>query len=104
MLKKMSYQPHEKDMAIVHDDLIVDFSDRKEKWSSTVLVYGIPGGDSAMSRTVSLPAAIATRLILEGKITMRGSVLPIFPEIYNPILEELEVFGIKYHHKKVRIG
>ncbi len=100
MLNKMSYEPHEKDMAIIHDDIIVDFSNKREKWSSTVVVKGIPGGDSAMARTVSLPVAISTRLILEGKITLRGSVLPIYPEIYNPVLEELEEFGIKYSHRK----
>jgi len=100
MLKKMSYQPHEKDMAIIHDDIIIDFSSRREKWSSTMVVNGIPGGDSAMSRTVSLPSAIAARLILEGKITLRGSVLPIYPEIYNAVLDELEEYGIKYNHQK----
>ena len=100
MLKKMSYQPHEKDMAIIHDDIIVDFNGRREKWSSTMVVNGIPGGDSAMARAVSLPVAIAARLILERKITLRGSVLPIYPEIYNPVLEELEEFGIKYSHQK----
>ena len=68
-----------------------------------MIVNGIPGGDSAMARTVSLPVAIATRLILEGKITLRGSVLPIYPEIYNPILEELKEFGIKFSHQKKMI-
>ncbi len=100
MLKKMSYQPHEKDMAMIHDDIIVDFNGKREKWSSTVVVNGIPGGHSAMAQTVSLPVAIAARLILEGKIKLRGSVLPIYPEIYNPVLEELEEFGIKYNHRK----
>jgi hypothetical protein len=96
----MSYQPYEKDMAIIHDDIVVDFNGKIEKWSSTMLVNGIPGGDSAMARAVSLPVAIATRLILEGKITLRGSLLPIYPEIYNPVLEELEEYGIKYRHRK----
>ncbi|MCF6170707.1 MAG: saccharopine dehydrogenase NADP-binding domain-containing protein [Bacteroidales bacterium] len=100
MLKKMSYQPHEKDMAIIHDDIVVDFNGIMEKWSSTMVVKGISGGDSAMARAVSLPVAIATRLILEGKITIRGSVLPVHPEIYNPVLAELEEFGIKFNHQK----
>lgn len=100
MLQKMSYQPHEKDMAIVHDDIVVDFNGSREKWSSTMLLKGIPNGDSAMARSVSLPVAISARLILEGKISLRGSVLPIYPEIYNPVLEELQDFGIKYVHQK----
>ncbi len=100
MLKKLSYQPHEKDMAIIHDSITVDFDDKREKWSSTMVLNGIPGGHTAMARAVSLPVAIATKLILEGQIKLRGSVLPIYPEIYNPILKELEEFGIKFSHKK----
>lgn len=103
MLKKMSYKPGEKDMAILHDDLLIEFSDRKEKWSSTMVVKGIPGGDSAMARTVSLPVAMATRLILENKIQLRGSILPIYSEIYDPILQELETYGIKYEHHKMQV-
>jgi len=55
MLKKMSYQPHEKDMAMIHDDIIVDFNGKREKWSSTMVVNGIPGGDSAMASITYLP-------------------------------------------------
>ncbi|MCP4176728.1 MAG: saccharopine dehydrogenase [bacterium] len=100
MLKKMSYQSHEKDMAIIHDDIIADFSGKREKWSSTLVVNGIPEGDSAMARAVSLPVAIAAKFILEGKIKKRGSVLPIYPEIYNPVLMELEELGIKFNHQR----
>jgi saccharopine dehydrogenase-like NADP-dependent oxidoreductase len=39
-----------------------------------------------MSKSVGVTAAIGARLILEGKIQMKGVVSPIFPEIYNPIL------------------
>ncbi|MFC1898559.1 saccharopine dehydrogenase C-terminal domain-containing protein [Candidatus Cloacimonadota bacterium] len=101
MLKKMSYQPNENDMAMIHDDIIVEFNGKREKWSSTMLVNGISGEDSAMARAVSLPVAISARLILEGKIKLRGSLLPIYPEIYNPVLEELEEFGIKFSHRKI---
>ena len=100
MLKKLSYQPHEKDMAIIHDDITVDFDGKREKWSSTMVLKGIPEGHTAMARAVSLPVAIATKLILEEQIKLRGSVLPIYPEIYNPVLEELEELGIKFCHTK----
>ena len=100
MLKKMSYLPNENDMAMIHDDIIVDFDGKREKWSSSMLVNGIAGEDSAMAKAVSLPVAISARLILEGKITMRGSLLPIYPEIYNPVLAELEDYGIKFNHQK----
>jgi hypothetical protein len=50
-----------------------------------------------MSRTVSYPVAIATRLLLEGKVKLNaGLVIPTLPELYNPILEELAELGIKF--------
>jgi hypothetical protein len=43
---------------------------------------------------VSLPAAIAVKLILEGKITLTGVHVPVVPEIYDPVLAELEKLDI----------
>ena len=62
-------------------------------------VEGRPFGHSAMSRAVSLPAAIASRLIIEGAIRVKGVVKPITDEIYKPVLAELEEHGYKYEHK-----
>jgi len=104
MLKKMSYQIHEKDMIIVHDEIVAKFEDQHEKRMSTMMVEGIPGGDSAMSRAVSLPAAIAAKHILENKITIKGVQIPTSPEIYNPILNELELFGYKFKHKRIKMN
>jgi len=47
-----------------------------------------------MARTVSLPAAIAVNLILTGKIKLTGVHIPVLPEIYLPVLDELEKMNI----------
>jgi hypothetical protein len=52
-----------------------------------------------MAKTVGLPLAIACKLILSKKIKKRGCLLPIYPEFYNPILDELEKHGIKFKEK-----
>ena len=104
MLKKMSYQNHEKDMVIVHDEIVAKFEDRYEKRLSTMMVEGIPGGDTAMSRAVSLPVAIAAKRILENEITVKGVLIPTLPEIYNPVLNELELFGYKFDHKRIKMN
>ena len=96
MLKKMAYEPHEKDMIIVHNEMHVEFPDRKEKRISSMLVEGIPYSDSAMARAVSLPPAIAVKLILEGKITSKGVCIPSTKEMYEPILEEMETLGFSF--------
>ena len=60
------------------------------------VAYGEPDGDSATARTVSLPAAAASRLILDGRLTRTGVHIPSTAEIYGPILAELESRGIRF--------
>lgn len=101
MLSLMPYGEKERDMIILHHDFVAEYPDggRKEKITSSLIGFGIPGGDSAMSRTVSLPAAIATKLILDGKITRRGVCIPVESAIYTPVLNELERLGIECREK-----
>jgi saccharopine dehydrogenase (NADP+, L-glutamate forming) len=94
MNEKMQYAPGERDMIILHHEFIAEYPSKKEMITSTLIDFGIPNGDSSMARTVSLPAAIGTRLILEGKITATGVHIPVSPDIYNPVLEELERLNI----------
>jgi hypothetical protein len=49
-----------------------------------------------MAKTVGLPVAMATLLILNGKITTPGVQLPIRKEVYLPILKELEEYGVVF--------
>lgn len=101
MLEKMSYKPHGRDMIIVHIEAIAEFGgNKKEKRTATMTVRGIPYGDSAMSRAVGLPIAIAARLYLEGKINAVGAHMPpTLPHLYAPILEELAEFGFSFTKK-----
>ncbi|MFX0063064.1 MAG: saccharopine dehydrogenase C-terminal domain-containing protein [Candidatus Hermodarchaeota archaeon] len=101
MLDKMQYEKGERDMLILQHEFIAEYPDRKEKIYSTMIDFGIKDGPSSMSRTVSLPAAIGVRLILEGKITSTGVQIPVTPEFYEPILEELEQLDIVCEEKVV---
>lgn len=103
MLKKLEYEPYEEDMIIVHNEMTVEFSDRKEKRISSMLVNGIPYGDSAMARAVSLPPAIAARLILEGKIKSKGVCMPTTKNMYEPILKEMETFGFAFKKDTIEL-
>jgi len=90
LLDKLQYAPNERDMLILHHEFIAEFPDRIQKITSTMIDYGIPGGDSSMSRTVGLPSAIAAKLVLNGIIKEKGVRIPVEPEIYESILEELK--------------
>ncbi|UCE21474.1 MAG: saccharopine dehydrogenase NADP-binding domain-containing protein [Candidatus Aminicenantes bacterium] len=101
MLEKLQYEEGERDMIVLQHQFIASYPDGKnEKITSTLIDYGIPNGDSSMARTVGLPAAIATRLILEGKIDITGVHIPVIPEIYVPILQELKELDIAFTEKR----
>ena len=57
---------------------------------------------TSMANTVGLPIAIATKMILTGTLKTTGVTLPIQPEVYTPILEELEMYNIRFHEKEVQ--
>jgi saccharopine dehydrogenase (NADP+, L-glutamate forming) len=100
MQSQMAYKPGERDMLIMQHEFVAEYPDRREAITSTLIDYGIPYGDTSMSRTVGLPAAIAARMILEGEITgLTGVHVPVVPEIYEPVLAELATVGISLEEK-----
>jgi saccharopine dehydrogenase-like NADP-dependent oxidoreductase len=103
-LRKMSPGKADRDMIVMHHEFIAEYAGAKrELVTSTLVDYGEIGGDSAVARTVSLPAAIAVRLILEGKIREPGVQIPVQPKVYGPILRELEKYRIVFRERKKRL-
>ncbi len=96
MLERMGYAEGERDLIILVHQFETSYPQgKKEHVTSTLIAYGQPGGDTAMARTVSLPAAVAVDLILQGKITATGVFIPVRPELYGPIMAGLEELGIR---------
>jgi len=95
MIKKMWLGDDERDMIVMQHLFLASFHDgRTEVISSRMLDFGSPATNTSIARTVALPAAMAVKQILTGKITLHGVYRPVLPEIYNPILDELERNGI----------
>ena len=95
MYEKLAFRPGERDMIVLFHDFRAEFpGGKKERIVSELIDYGIPHGDSSMSRTVSLPAAIGVDMILSGRIKATGVLRPVTPDIYNPILDELVKLNI----------
>jgi len=90
MYEKLAFRPGERDMIVLFHDFRAEFpGGKKERIVSELIDYGIPNGDSSMSRTVSLPAAIGVDMILTGRINATGVLRPVTENIYNPVLSEL---------------
>jgi saccharopine dehydrogenase-like NADP-dependent oxidoreductase len=99
----MRYQAGERDAVVLKHVFWVDLPDgSREEIRSTLVQAGDPWGDTAMARTVALPAAIATRLILSGGVSATGVQIPILKEIYQPVLAELAQRGISFTERHFR--
>lgn len=98
----MPYRPGERDMLVlVHEFTIIDANGGRERITATMVDYGEPGGDSSMARTVGLPAAIAVKMVLNGEFASPGLHIPVTPDLYDPILDELSALGIGFDERSV---
>jgi len=96
MMEKMELGQDERDMVVMQHTFLVSYPDKdKEVIKSSMRVFGSPSTDTSVARTVAIPAAIAVRMILEGKINLKGVYRPVIPEIYEPVLDELEKNDIR---------
>lgn len=91
----------DKDMLVMYHKFGYELHGEKHQIDATMVSVGDDQTYTAMAKTVGLPVAIATLAILNGKITTAGVQLPITKEVYEPILKELETFGITFHEKEV---
>jgi saccharopine dehydrogenase-like NADP-dependent oxidoreductase len=99
--EKLFYKKDEKDMLILRHKFTVENKDKsRDIITSTMIDFGIPGGDSSMARTVSLPLGIGVKLMAEGKINLTGVQISTKKEIYEPALKELEKLNIKLEEKR----
>jgi saccharopine dehydrogenase-like NADP-dependent oxidoreductase len=94
--KKLSMKPHDKDMIVMLHEIGYEVNGRKKEIRSSLIVKGEDEKRTAMAKTVGLPLGIAAKLILLGKIKLTGLHIPVIPEIYKPVLAELETHQIKF--------
>ena len=90
-------EKQDKDMIVMyHEFEYENKTGSKEKVLSTMVCKGFDNVYTAMAKTVGLPLAISSLLILNNKINLNGIQTPINSDIYNPVLKELKKFGINF--------
>jgi saccharopine dehydrogenase-like NADP-dependent oxidoreductase len=94
--KKLMLQPNDKDMVVMLHEISYTKEGVKYKVNSSLTLKGEDGKHTAMSQTVGLPLAIATKLILENKLPVKGLHIPVIKEIYEPVLSQLAGYGITF--------
>jgi saccharopine dehydrogenase-like NADP-dependent oxidoreductase len=101
LAEKWALQPKDKDMIVMYHKFGFELNGEKKQIDSTMVCIGDDQIYTAMAKTVGLPVAIATLQILNGAIKTPGVQLPIKKEVYQPILEELEFYGVIFKEKEV---
>jgi len=102
--EKLVFSPEERDLVVLHDEIISTYPGGKKQLHRSVLVdYGVPGKWSSIAKTTGVPLAIAARFILEGRIKTPGVHKPMLKEIYEPVLRELAAEGITLEESVVEL-
>lgn len=96
---KWSLEKGDKDVIVMQHIFEYILDGKPYRLTSSLVVEGKDTINTAMSMTVGLPVAIATELILNKKISLKGVQIPVHSEIYTPILEKLKAYGIDFHEK-----
>ncbi len=99
--RKLALKPDDKDMIVMVHEIESASGNQQTAFRSTLIVKGEDSLRTAMAKTVGLPLGIAAKLILNGKIKLKGLHIPTRKEIYLPVLEELESYGIIFHDEKI---
>lgn len=99
--QKWQLLPDDKDLIVMwHKFIYRDSIQQKQvKLTSSLVVTGENSVHTAMSKTVGLPLAIAAKLVLTGKLNLKGMYIPTHKNIYEPVLNELEKHGIVFSEK-----
>jgi len=94
-------EPNDKDMIVMYHKFGYELHGKKQQIDSKMVCIGDDQTYTAMAKTVGLPVAMATLLILNGEITTPGVQLPIKKEVYQPILKELEEYGVIFNEQNM---
>ncbi|MCX6275951.1 MAG: saccharopine dehydrogenase NADP-binding domain-containing protein [Bacteroidetes bacterium] len=98
--RKWMLKADDKDMIVMQHEF--EIKNRNSEVSTVRSELVVTGEDSvftAMAKTVGLPLAITSKLILNGDIKARGVLVPVTKEIYEPVLSELEKHNIVFSER-----
>lgn len=91
---------NDKDMILMYHKFGYELNGEKKLIESSMVNIGKDHSQTAMAKTVGLPVAMVTLAILNRKVSTTGVQIPIKKEVYEPILKELESYGITFEEKE----
>lgn len=101
--EKWSLTADDKDMIVMQHQFEYELENQSHRLISSLVTLGSDQLHTAMSKTVGWPLGIAAKLILTDQIKSRGVITPMIPEVYNPVLKELDGLGVQMQEVQTRI-
>jgi saccharopine dehydrogenase-like NADP-dependent oxidoreductase len=96
--QKWELKPEDKDMIVMQHEIEYIHKGVENKVISNMVVYGENAEFSAMAKTVGMPMAILTDLVVNQQLKLpTGICIPTMPEIYRPVLNRLKKFDIDFN-------
>ncbi len=99
--RKWKLGENDKDLVVMWHRFRYSLESVQHELNASLAVIGQDQTHTAMARTVGLPIAIASKLVLNGKISDRGVLLPLKASLYNPVLDELEQLGVVFDEREI---
>ncbi|MEM9720220.1 MAG: saccharopine dehydrogenase C-terminal domain-containing protein [Bacteroidota bacterium] len=100
--KKWTLFPEDRDLIVMYHKFNFLDKGHPREIRSHMVIQGEDENHTGMAKTVGLPLGIAVRLYLEGKLDISGVRVPIIPELYEPILRELEAEGVRFVEREMK--
>ncbi len=100
--EKWTLEPEDKDMIVMYHKFGYELNGEKKQIDSTMAYIGENQTYTAMAKTVGLPVAMAALRVLNKEIVTPGVHRPIAKDVYDPILNELEEYGVRFNEKQVK--
>lgn len=103
LLDKWKLSPDDKDLIVMQHQIDYELNGKTYRDISNLTMIGQDATDTAMSRLVGLPMGIFVRLISQEKIKSTGVHIPTMKEVYEPVLKEMQEYGMQLTHETVEM-
>jgi saccharopine dehydrogenase-like NADP-dependent oxidoreductase len=104
MERQWAMQATDKDMIVMQHEFKYTLLKKNYLLKSSLVLIGESNTYTAMAKTVSLPLAIATKMILQNKFKKKGILIPTHNWLYNPILKELKNYKIDFVEEEKQLS
>lgn len=93
---KWKMEPDDRDMCVMYHKVTFRDSEGVAKECKSHMVVIGDNKSTAMALTVGLPIGIFARRALKENLGYKGVLLPIAKDVYDPVLKELEDYGVRF--------